>query len=140
MRFEPYIYNTNMKYFGPYAYKDNGKPVYTDDYSKDSYNYLQYDWYKIGINTTKNIEWSDVYLDDVTKVTMITTTAPFYDKNKKFLGVTTADINLATIQNMINNVKVGQQGRAFLIDRNGFYIADKDSSKIMKTKIIAFQY
>lgn len=133
--FEPYKYNTGMKYFGPYAYKDNGKPVYTDDYSKDSYNYLQYDWYKIGNNTTKNIEWSDVYLDEVTKVTMITTTAPFYDKNRNFLGVTTADINLTTIQNMINNVKVGQQGRAFLIDKNGLYIADKDSSKIMKTKI-----
>ena len=133
--FEPYKYNTSEKFFGPYAYKENGNPVYTDDYSNESYNYPHFDWYKIGINTSKNVEWSDVYMDEVTKVTMITTTVPFYDKDKKFLGVTTADINLATIQDMIKNVKVGSSGRAFLIDKNGLYIADKDTNKNMKVKI-----
>lgn len=133
--FEPYKYNSNQKYFGPYAYKENGKSIYTDDYSAESYDYPHYDWYKIGTNTSKKVEWSDVYLDEVTKVTMITTTVPFYDKNKKFLGVTTADINLATIQDMIKNVKVGSSGRAFLIDKNGLYIVDKDDSKNMKVKI-----
>lgn len=133
--FEPYKYNANEKFFGPYVYKENGNPVYTDDYSNESYNYPHFDWYKIGVNTSKNVEWSDVYMDEVTKVTMITTTVPFYDKNKKFLGVTTADINLETIQDMIKNVKVGSSGRAFLIDKNGLYIADKDINKIMKVKV-----
>jgi methyl-accepting chemotaxis protein len=133
--FEPYKNSADQKYFGPYAYKEGGKAVYTDDYSEESYDYPQYDWYKIGTNTTKSVEWSDVYMDEVTKVTMITTTVPFYNKDKQFLGVTTADIDLATIQEMIKNVKVGSNGRAFLVDKNGLYIADKDEAKNMKVKV-----
>lgn len=133
--FEPFKHKAGEKYFGPYAYKENGTPVYTDEYSNETYNYHQFDWYKIGTNTKNSIEWSDAYMDEVTKVTMITTTAPFYDKDKKFLGVTTADINLTTIQEMIKNVKVGKNGRAFLVDKNGLYIADKDEKKNMSVKI-----
>jgi methyl-accepting chemotaxis protein len=133
--FEPFKHKESEKYFGPYAYKENGTPLYTDDYSNETYDYHQFDWYKIGTNTKNSIEWSDAYKDEVTKVTMITTTAPFYDKDKKFLGVTTADINLTTIQEMIKNVKVGKNGRAFLVDKNGLYIADKDEKKNMSVKI-----
>jgi methyl-accepting chemotaxis protein len=133
--FEPFKHKASEKYFGPYAYKENGTPLYTDDYSNETYDYHHFDWYKIGTNTKNNIEWSDAYKDEVTKVTMITTTAPFYDKDKKFLGVTTADIDLATIQEMIKNVKVGRNGRAFLVDKNGLYIADKDEKKNMSVKI-----
>lgn len=133
--FEQYKYNPAIKSFGPYAYKSEGKIVYTDDYSKDSYNYFQYDWYKIGASTTKGAEWSEAYVDDVTKISMITTTVPFYDKDKRFLGVATADISLNTIQDMIKAVKVGSSGRAFLLSKDGVYIADKDSNNIMKTKI-----
>jgi methyl-accepting chemotaxis protein len=133
--FEPFKHKASEKYFGPYAYKENGTPLYTDDYSNETYDYHHFDWYKIGTNTKNSIEWSDAYKDEVTKVTMITTTAPFYDKDKKFLGVTTADIDLATIQEMIKNVKVGKNGRAFLVDKNGLYIADKDEKKNMSVKI-----
>ncbi|MBL4936499.1 methyl-accepting chemotaxis protein [Clostridium sp. YIM B02515] len=132
--FEPYKYNSSNKFFGPYAYKDSGKIVYTDDYSKDDYNYIKYDWYKAG-TTTNGTVWSDAYLDDVTKISMITTTVPFYDKNKQFLGVATADINLTTIQDMVKNIKVGEKGKAFIIDKNGTFIADKDTDKVMKVKI-----
>ncbi|MBC2582398.1 methyl-accepting chemotaxis protein [Clostridium sp. DJ247] len=133
--FEPYKYNANIKFFGPYAYKDKGKVVYTDDYSADSYNYPQYDWYKIGVKTSNSIQWSNPYVDDVAKISMITATSPFYNKDKSFMGVSTADIDLTTIQNMIKNAKVGQNGRAFLVDKNGIYIADENKDKIMKLKI-----
>ncbi len=133
--FEPYKYKATQKLFGPYAYKDNGKPIYTDEYNNDESNYVEDPWYKAGKNTTKKVEWSDAYFDSVSKVTMITTTVPFYDKDKKFLGVTTADIDLKTIQEMVENIKVGVGGRAFLIDKNGLYIADADENKNMKIKI-----
>lgn len=133
--FEPYKYMSDTKYFGPYAYKDNGKAVYTDDYSNAEYDYHNYDWYKNGINTDKAVVWSEPYLDVVSTITMVTSTAPFYDEAKNFLGVTTADIDLSTLQKKIEDIKIGKTGRAFLVDKNGLYLADSDISKIMKVNI-----
>ena len=131
--FEPFKYNKDIKFFGPYAYKNDGKATYTDTYSNS--DYTSDDWYKLGKNTSESVEWSDPYYDDVSKVSMVTTSAPFYDSNNNFIGVTTADINLSTLQNNIKNMKIGTNGRAFLLDKNGFYIADTDESKIMTTSI-----
>jgi len=131
--FEPFKYSKDVELFGPYAYKLNGKATYSDEYSK--VDYKSSDWYKIGRDTDKSVEWSSPYYDDVAKVSMITATCPIYDSNNNFIGVTTADIDLSTLQNSVKNMKVGNGGRAFLIDKNGLYIADEDESKIMKTNI-----
>jgi len=131
--FEPFKYKKDIELFGPYAYKLNGKGTYTDEYSKTDYK--TGDWYKIGQDTNKSVEWSSPYYDDVAKVSMITATCPIYDSSNKFIGVTTADIDLSTLQNGVKNMKIGNQGRAFLIDKNGLYIADEDESKVMKTNI-----
>lgn len=133
--FEPFMYKKDKKYFGPYAYKDKGSIVYTDEYSNEKYDYHNLEWYKIGTNTDKQVVWSDPYYDEVGKVTMVTTTVPFYDNNKKFLGVTTGDVDLTNIQKFIDEVKIGSTGRAFLLDKNGVYMAGVDASKIMKTNI-----
>lgn len=133
--FEPNKFDPNEKYYGPYAYRDKGNIVYTDDYNKAENDYFKNDWYKVGKNTNKSVLWSPPYIDDVNKVTMVTATVPFYDKDKKFNGVTTADINLSSLQNMIKNIKIGETGKAFLLDSNGNYIAGVDASKITKMKI-----
>lgn len=134
--FEPYKLDKKIKFFAPYAYKDNGSIKYTDEYSADNSNYNENDWYKIGVNSTKGVVWSAPYIDSVTKISMVTSTSPLYDGSNKFIGVTTGDISLSTIQNIIQNIKIGTKGRAFLIDSNGTYIADKDASKILTKKII----
>ncbi|MCM8709833.1 methyl-accepting chemotaxis protein [Clostridium sp. SYSU_GA19001] len=135
--FEPNKYRDNIKYFGPYAYKNNGGVVLTDEYSTEEYDYFKYDWYKIGVNTQNPVEWSKAYLDEVSKIVMVTATAPFYDKNKNFLGVSTADVDLTSIQETVESISIGKEGRAFLIDSSGMYLAGShiDKSKILKNKI-----
>lgn len=88
-------------------------------------------WYKAGANSGGKAAWTSPYLDHVTNISMITLAVPFYDKDKKFLGVTTADIDLTRIQKMIKEIKIGQTGKAVLVDKDGTYIAGSDSSKIM---------
>lgn len=133
--FEPYKHNKDVRLFAPFAYRDGDKITYTEEYSTEEYNYPDQDWYKIGMNTKKVLEWSEPYLDEISKITMVTATSPFYDGNGNFLGVTTADIDLSSLQKLIQSSKVGNSGKAFLVDSNGLYIADEDSSKIMKVKI-----
>lgn len=133
--FEPFKYDSKLKNFAPYAFRNNGTIVYSDDYNNPTYDYTKNDWYQIGKNTYKSYVWSDPYVDDVTKVSMVTATAPFYDNNNNFLGVATGDINLSTLQTMIKNIRVEKSGKAFLIDSKGTYIATSDSKKILKAKI-----
>lgn len=135
--FEPNKFDPTLKYFGPYARKDGGKVVYTDEYSNEQYDYFKYDWYKVGINTKNVVEWSQPYYDEVSKIIMVTTTAPFYDSQHKFMGVAAADINISAIQKNIENIQMGKFGRAFLIDSEGNYMAGANiaADKIMKAKI-----
>ncbi|MFL0198191.1 methyl-accepting chemotaxis protein [Clostridium sp. WILCCON 0269] len=133
--FEPYKYKENVKFFGPYAYKDNGKVVYTEDYMKDNYNYPSQDWYKAGKTTKDKVGWTAPYYDDNTKITMATVSAPFFDEKGNFIGEASGDINLSNLEDMVNKVKFGQSGKAFLITNNGSYIAGVDSKKVMRSKI-----
>ncbi|ABZ84676.1 methyl-accepting chemotaxis protein [Heliomicrobium modesticaldum Ice1] len=133
--FEPNRYKPDLKYFGPYAYRDKDKIVPTWDYSNDTYDYFQYDWYKNGANTKARYVWSDPFADTVTGVVMVTTTAPFYDEQKRFMGVATADIDLTSLQKLMRETKVGDQGWAFLLDKQGTYLSTNDEKKNMKVKM-----
>ncbi|MEW8955417.1 methyl-accepting chemotaxis protein [Clostridium sp.] len=134
--YEPYKFNSNKKFFGPYAFRENGSAKYTADYSKDDSNYNQEEWYKIGVNSSKEVQWSRPYVDKVTNISMVTSSSPFYDENKNFMGVVTSDIELSTIKNMIEGIRIGDTGRAFLIDSSGTYLADKDQNKVMTKSIL----
>ncbi|SHI69347.1 methyl-accepting chemotaxis protein [Clostridium cavendishii DSM 21758] len=133
--YEPYEYDNNTKFFSNYAYKNNDKVVYTDEYSSESYNYPNQAWYKAAVNTTNKIVWSNPYYDSTSKLTMVTATAPFYDQNKKLLGTTTGDINISNIQKMVDSVKIGNTGKAVLIDNTGLFMAGVPNEKIMKAKV-----
>lgn len=133
--YEPYKYNGNVKFFGPYAYKDKDKIVFTEDYATEDYNYPNQDWYKGAVNTKEAVVWSNPYYDETTKITMVTATSPFYDKDNKLLGTTTGDIDISNLQKMIGEIKVGEKGKAILIDNTGLFMAGVAQDKIMKQKI-----
>ena len=132
--FEPYKYKKDIKFFGPYAYKEGGVSKVTEDYATEEYNYPTQPWYTAGKNVDKNNAWQEPYYDDTLKMTMLTATAPIYDDNKNFLGVTTADMSLKTIQENIKNIKVGQTGKAILIGKDGTYLAGVSDELVMKVK------
>ncbi|GKX64876.1 methyl-accepting chemotaxis protein [Inconstantimicrobium mannanitabidum] len=133
--FEAYKYKADIKNFGPYAYKNDGKVVYTDDYATDTYNYMGQPWYKNAQNSRNSVAWSAPYYDESTKKTMVTTAVPFYDSASNFLGATTADIDLSDLQSIVTNLKFGQTGNAFLVATDGTYLAGVASDKVMKAKL-----
>ena len=66
---------------------------------------------------------------------MVTSAAPFYDSNGGFLGVATADMDLNSLQKIVNELKIGTTGKAFLLTKEGTYIAGVDANKVMKAKL-----
>ena len=133
--FEPYKYKKDLRYFSTYAYWDQNAIKTTQKYSDVKFDYTSQDWYQIATNTDKPVVLTSPYLDTNVNVSMVTATAPFYDQQKQFLGVVTADIDLSQIQKTIEDIQVEKTGYAFLIDNNGTYIAAPDSEKVMKAKI-----
>ncbi len=47
-------------------------------------------------------------------------------------GVSVAEVNLKLIWDVINNIKVGSNGKAYLVDRNGRLIAHPDISLVLR--------
>lgn len=133
--FEPYIMGPDKKYYGPYQFRDDkGKVSLTWEYSNADYDYFKYDWYKSGLATKAKVVWSEPYEDAVTNVAMITSTSPI-TKAGKVIGVTTVDIGLKEFEEYVQSIKVGQNGYAFLVSKDGYYLANADKEKNLKVKM-----
>ncbi len=133
--FEPYVYEASKEYVGPYIHKNDDKALVTYDYSNAEYNYFNYDWYKNAKNNNKETVFSDLYYDETLNTIMSTCATPIYDSNDNFIGVISVDMEIPSIQDLINNFKIGENGKALLINNDGKYITNIDDKKIMKTKI-----
>lgn len=131
---EPDEFEKGKKYYGPYLYKDGSEIKLTWDYSTDAFNYFQYDWYKDGMSTGQEVVWSEPYADSVTGVPMITATSAIKKQDKK-VGVVTLDVGLEELQKSVSEIKIGKGGQAFMITKQGFYLANKDTKNNLTKKI-----
>ncbi len=134
--FEPYAHDTGEKYFSPYCMREDGEMQYVDNYSLgDGVYYTDQDWYTSVKDTDQSAVWSAPYYDDFVKISMVTASAPFYNTSGKFIGVTTADIDLTSMQQMVLALQTNKDDKAFLVDASGTYIADEDSEKLLNANI-----
>ncbi len=129
--FEPRQYNAAEKYFGPYIFHDHGNLTF-QNLNDPKYDYPTQDWYQLAKHTDKRVVWTAPYFDDNEKTFMVTADAPFYAKDGKYLGVATLDVDLSHIQGIVNKIKVGKSGWAFLVDEAGTYLASPVSEKVTK--------
>ena len=130
--FEPNVQEASETYFSTYVHRteDGGKRT-TQEYSDPSYDYHKQDWYTIvGESGERGPQFTTPYLDEVSGITMLTYTVPLFDENRRFLGVVTGDIDLTTIQGMVAETKVGESGSAFLVGRDGVFLAAADTGLI----------
>lgn len=127
--FEPYAFDATQKYMGPYVYKDGDQIVTTYDYSNAEYDYFTQEYYTMTIDATE-AKFTDPYYDPVSAIIMSSCSMPII-VDGKFIGCVTVDIELSSITGIIDNIKIDQTGRAFLLSGSGVYLAGVDNSKIM---------
>ena len=125
--YEAYRYN-GREYWGPFVYTEDDTLIFVAEY-QETEDYRLTNWYADGKGSSGEIVWSTVYIDPVSMVTMVTATKPFFDDDSKFMGVTTADIDLTDIQRIVSQMSVGNTGWAFLLGENGEFIYFNDESK-----------
>lgn len=121
--FEPYVYNKEQKYYGPYMYRDNNQEnIFTWEYNTPEYNYFNWDWYQVVFSPQKSdIYFSNLFYDKVMNTYFMTGTAPIM-KDNRIIGAATADISLREVAQYVNKIKVGYQGYAFVLTNNGYII------------------
>lgn len=128
--FEPNVYDNQEKYVGPYWYKAGDKIELTNEYSNEEYDYFNQDYYKLAANGSGEAVITDPYYDPTLDITMATCTAPIYDSQNKFIGAVTVDMELGSIDELIQSVKVGKNGTAMLTTESGVYLCGVDKEKV----------
>ncbi len=86
-------------------------------------------WYKAG-SSAKTFAMSDPYLDNVTN-SMVVALSTNVKRNGQLAGVVAVDIQLKNLDTMVSPVKITRSGQSYLLDKNGFYVTNSDTSKLM---------
>lgn len=126
--FEPYVYDSQEKYVGPYAYKDGDSTVITYDYSNAEYDYLSQEYYIAGTSSDKSVI-TDPYYDSTSAIIMSTCAVPIIDGGKT-IGCISVDTGLSEIEEAVDTISVGETGKAMLLSGNGVFLAGYDEEKI----------
>jgi len=130
---EPHSLLDTVTDFAPYYYK-KGEALIYENLATDDYDYRNQFWY----SEPKKINaplWSEPYFDEGGgNVQMITYSKPIYHSGtNKFAGIATADIKLAWLNKIADEIKVGKSGYGYIISRNDIVIAHPDRSLNMKS-------
>lgn len=94
------------------------------------YNQRQKDWYNQASSASGKIIWTDVYKDAVSNKSVVTVAKQIKDNTGNVIGVAGIGIDLSSLSDNLSNIKVGNTGYVFLIDRNGIVIAHPDKSNL----------
>ncbi len=85
-------------------------------------------WYIEAVQAGK-ATWTEVYPYFSTLGLAISATLPIYDETGSLLGVTNATLSLAELGNFLNQLKIGQSGQTFIMERSGHLIASSSAEQ-----------
>lgn len=98
--------------------------------------YHNEEWYVPGqFLEPGKVYWSRSYVDPHTLEPMITATAPIYRKGR-FFGVSTVDLQLSALKNLLERKTKRLGGYAYVLDRSGTFLSFPDD-QISKRKVIS---
>jgi len=134
-------YNPEIPAYGhvaPYAYRD-GDAVLLKDLGKDDRAYEIGDWYQLPYQMGK-AQWTEPYYDEGGADMLTATYAePVYldGDPASVSAVVTGDVSLTRLSRFLQSLDLGDTGYAFLISRNGTFIAHPDPAFIMNESIFS---
>lgn len=106
----------------------DGKMYFLEPYiqqlnlTKNNFSYR--DYYK-GVMSTHNQYISEVYVSDNNKHHVVSIATPVYSKtNGSFTGLWVGALNLQSIDNSLNLIDLGNNGRLIYLDQHGNVVAD----------------
>jgi two-component system cell cycle sensor histidine kinase/response regulator CckA len=80
----------------------------------------------------KKIYISPVYIDEITSEPMVVIAVPVTDIFGDYRGALIAESNLKFMWDLINRLKIGRNGHAYVVDKKGYLIAFRDTGRVLK--------
>lgn len=119
--------------YAPYYYQTDDGPKFAQ-LGKPEYDYFRWPWYRLPRAAGRAL-WTEPYFDDGGGNTIMTThSVPFYQKGG-FWGIATIDIAMKQLTRQTQRIVVGRSGYAFIVSKQGRFLAFPDKDKIMQASI-----
>ncbi|MBN1933010.1 MAG: GAF domain-containing protein [Anaerolineae bacterium] len=75
---------------------------------------------------------SPVYVDELTSEPLVIVAVPVQDVFGDFQGVLLADVSLKFMWDLVDRLKIGEAGQAYVVDKQGDLIAIGDTSRVLR--------
>ena len=111
----------------------SGKEIAVEKTLDDSYDPRNRPWYT-GAIESRQVYWTDFYIFFTDQKYGITVSMPIVGPDDQLLGVLGLDIGLQKISEFLESLKIGQSGRAVIINEAGELVAYPEIEKILKVK------
>lgn len=112
----------------------DGKMYFLEPYvqqlnlTKNNFSYR--DYYK-GVMSTHNQYISEVYVSDNNKHRVVSIATPVYSKtNGSFIGLWVGALNLQSMDDSLNLIDLGNNGRLVYLDQHGNVVADSNKNHV----------
>lgn len=86
-------------------------------------------WYELARETDEQI-WTTVYIDFTSRDLVVTRAKRVQDADGDFSGVVATDVSLREINRFVSTLDIGDEGRAFVVERDGKLIAATDIANL----------
>ena len=131
----PYSFSPDQRAFSSYAFR-SPQGLKIMDLNSPVYDYPSQNWYLVPALLGRPV-WSEPYYDEgAGNILMTTYSAPMV-KDGKVLGVITADVDLGNLGREVRSLTVTQGGYAFLITRQGNFLASPKDELVMRQSIFS---
>lgn len=130
------FYEGGREYFSPYVY-DTEEGMEQRDLGNDTYNYQEKEWFAEPLRTGKP-HWSEPYFDmGGGDMIMTTYSLPLYDEQNNVYAIFTADISLAWLTELVNNIRPYPRSYNLMVGREGTYIVHHRPERILHETIFS---
>ncbi|MBQ4025992.1 MAG: HAMP domain-containing protein [Treponema sp.] len=89
-------------------------------------------WYINAKNNMGRTVFSNPYIDEQSKGIVVTLSRTFKNKKGEFAGLVGVDLILDEVVSLVEGVQLTPSGQAFMVDENGVYVTNPDTSKVAK--------
>lgn len=115
-----------------YSLDVRGNRLHWLSQSTQTYDARTRPWFHRAISAESPV-WTDVYLAFSTRLPTVTASLPVYDnQDRELLGVCAADVVLPEeFRSFLSNLRIGQSGQAFVVDRAGRLISSSTDEPLM---------
>ncbi len=103
--YEPYQFDPQVKYFGPYVHRDLDNlqtTVLTYEWTTAEYDFHQQHWYRLGMEAQGKLVFSEPYFD--TNLIYMSALVSFDHQGSETLGIVSVDMVLPQLSELILNL------------------------------------